>query len=59
VTRVAELREEAERLRSQLADIATPGVRRRVQALIEELEAEARSLDNGDAELSPGHRERH
>jgi hypothetical protein len=53
VTRVAELRAEAERLRSQLTKIATPGVRRQVQALIEELEEEARSLDNGDAELSP------
>ena len=49
VTRAAELRAEAEELRARLHDEISPMTRHRVQTLIDELEAEARSLDNGDA----------
>jgi len=49
VTRAAQLRAEAEALRAKLNDEISPMTRHRVQTLIDELEAEARSLDNGDA----------
>ena len=48
VTRAAELRAEAEELRARLHDEVSPMTRYRVQTLIDELEAEARSFDNGD-----------
>jgi len=50
VTRAVELRAEAQELRDLLASIINPSIKRRVQILIDELEAEARALDNGDAE---------
>ena len=49
MTRAAELRAEAEELRARLHDEVSPMTRYRVQTLIDELEAEARSFDNGDA----------
>ena len=49
VTRAAELRAEAEELRARLHDEVSPMTRYRVQTLIDELEAEARALGNGDA----------
>jgi len=50
VTRAVELRTAAQELRDLLASIINPAIKRRVQILIDELEAEARALDNGDAE---------
>ena len=49
VTRAAQLRAEAEALREKLNDEISPMTRHRVQTLIDELEAEARLFDNGDA----------
>ena len=49
MTRAAQLRAEAEALRAKLNDEISPMTRHRVQTLIDELEAEARSFDNGDA----------
>ena len=50
MTRAVELRAEAKDLRDLLASIINLAIKRRVQILIDELEAEARALDNGDAE---------
>ena len=50
VARATQLRDQIQALRAQLADDISPTTRHRVQALIEELEAEARSLSDGDAE---------
>ena len=58
VTRAAELRAEAEELRARLHDEISPMTRHRVQTLIDELEAEARSFDNGDAQRTR-HNKRH
>ena len=49
MTRAANLRAEAEALRAKLHDEISPMTRHRVQTLIDELEAEARLFDNGDA----------
>ena len=49
VTRAAQLRAEAEALREKLNDEISPMTRHRVQTLIDELEAQARALGNGDA----------
>ena len=49
MTRAAQLRAEAEALREKLNDEISPMTRHRVQTLIDELEAEAQSFDNGDA----------
>jgi|SRR5690348_12866089 hypothetical protein len=58
VTRAAQLRAEAEALREKLNDEISPMTRHRVQTLIDELEAEARSFDNGDAQRTR-HNKRH
>jgi hypothetical protein len=50
VTRAAELRAEAQKLRRQLIGITNPAIRHHAQKLIDELEEEARALGNGDAE---------
>jgi|SoiMethySBSTD1v2_1073268.scaffolds.fasta_scaffold2457222_2 hypothetical protein len=49
MAKAAELRSEAETLRRMLGDIRTEAVRRRVLELINELETQAKELDNGDA----------
>jgi hypothetical protein len=48
--KAGDLRSEAEALRNMLADVCTDAVRREVMALIDELEALAREMNNGDAE---------
>ena len=50
VARATQLRAQIKGLREQLTDDISPLTRHRVQTLIEELEAEARSLSDGDAE---------
>ena len=49
VARAAELRSEAETLRKMLAHVDTDAVSRQVLELINELEAQAKELNNGDA----------
>jgi hypothetical protein len=49
MTQASELRQEAETLRQMLGHIRTDAVRRRVLELIDELDARAKALDNGDA----------
>ncbi len=50
MARAALLRAQIEALRSQLTDDLSATTRHRVQTLIKELDAEARSLADGDAE---------
>jgi len=49
MARAAELRSEAETLRKMLAHVDTDAVSRQVLELINELEAQAKELNNGDA----------
>ena len=49
MARAAELRSEAETLRKMLAHVEADAIRRQVLELINELEAQAKELDNGDA----------
>jgi hypothetical protein len=52
VSKAAVLRADAQELRDKLVDVQTPEIRHQAQILIDELEAEARSLGNGDAILT-------
>jgi|1186.fasta_scaffold454370_2 hypothetical protein len=49
MAKAAELRGEAETLRNMLADVEANAVGRQVLELINELEAQAKELVNGDA----------